>query len=564
VLLFVLLSVLVIGGIQFGLSVYQNRESLRTDPASLDKRARPSDHVLSLLRREDAAQPKFDGQFPCVFATVTDSEVRPQVGKCGLPTEQSGPVDRFEADLRYGAFILRQSDLYLSDVFEVPLTRTYNSLDHVHPNPVHAFGKNTNHPYDIPPLGTRFPYTYQIIELEDGNFVYFPRVSKGTGYADAIFQHTETSTSFYKAVTAWNGNGWTTWRTDGLTILFPESYNAKSAAQGAPVGMRDAHGNMLRLMRDAKRNLQEILTPHNRWIKFNYDGQSRIVHAEDDQGHSATYRYDSSGKLTDAVLSSGHARHYSYDGVLMTAVADENGRVLLRNFYRSSYLVRQDFGAGRIFTYRYTSAATGGPYAETAEVTAPDGRIATVETGDSVSELVKNPSQQQAPPAPKSADGGPSLEVTMKLIENKMNRIGPVKFVTFTHDGDTGNVWTNRHMEEYSKVSADTAACIVNFHYKEVLGGTVKQDKHAWIPLKGVNNIIVLPAAQYLNELDSANGHPSWNSRVDPPVFYLKLAQFNAYDNSALIFLNEDLANRVAKAMVHAVELCGGEIKGHS
>src|SRR5580704_1954640 len=110
VLLVGLLSVLVIGGSRIAIPVYQNRESLRTDPAALDKRARPSDRVLQLLRREDAAAPKFDGQFPCVFATFTDTAVRPLVGKCGLPAERSEPVDRFEADLRYGALILRQSD----------------------------------------------------------------------------------------------------------------------------------------------------------------------------------------------------------------------------------------------------------------------------------------------------------------------------------------------------------------------------------------------------------------------------------------------------------------------
>jgi hypothetical protein len=198
VLLCVFLSVLVIWGSRIGLSTYQNR------PAALEKRFRPSDRVLQLLHRKDAAAPKFDGQFPCVFATVTDTSVHPQLGKCGLSTEWSGPVDRFETDLRYGAFILRQSDLYLSDVFAVPLTRTYNARDYIHPNHVHAFGKNTNHPFDVAPLVTRFPYTYQILALEDGNFVYFPRVSEGSGYADAIFQHTETASSFYKAFTAWN------------------------------------------------------------------------------------------------------------------------------------------------------------------------------------------------------------------------------------------------------------------------------------------------------------------------------------------------------------------------
>jgi hypothetical protein len=175
---------------------------------------------------------------------------------------------------------------------------------------------------------------------------------------------------------------------------------------------------------------------------------------------------------------------------------------------------------------------------------------------------VKNPSQQQAPPAPKSADSGPSLEATMKFIQDKLNSIGPVKFVALTHDGETGDNWKNWHMEEDSKVNADTAACIVNFHFKEVLGGTVRQDKHAWIPLKAVHDITVLPEQQYLNELDSANGHPLRNSRVDPPVFVVKVTGLSSNDYSALVFLNEDLASRVAKAMVHAVELCGGGNKG--
>jgi len=123
-------------------------------------------------------KPRLGGQHPCVFADVReDNIVVPQLGKCSVPTEHKGAVDRFEVDLRYGSFILRQTDLYLADVFEVPLTRSYDSSDWVHSNPVHAFGKNSNHPYDIVPLGTRNPYTYQMILLEDGDFLYFDRIS---------------------------------------------------------------------------------------------------------------------------------------------------------------------------------------------------------------------------------------------------------------------------------------------------------------------------------------------------------------------------------------------------
>src|SRR6266478_53636 len=166
-----------------------------------ERRFHPTNRVLAFLNRAEAPPPKFDGQFPCVSASANGAAVLAQLGRCAMPVTHSDPVDRFEADLRYGHFILRQSDLYISDIFEVPLTRTYNSGDYIHPNRVHAFGKNMNHPYDIAPLGTRNPYTYNLIALEDGDFLFFDRVSEGTGFADAIFQHTETSTRSYKAVT---------------------------------------------------------------------------------------------------------------------------------------------------------------------------------------------------------------------------------------------------------------------------------------------------------------------------------------------------------------------------
>jgi YD repeat-containing protein len=357
-----------------------------------EARSGPGEAVRQLLGRTDATAPRLDGNFPCVVASIEDSKPHPQVDKCALPTEHLGPMDRFEADLRYGSFVLRQSDLHLNDVFEVPLTRTYNSNDYLHPNPIHAFGKHANHPFDISPLGSRNPYSYQILVLEDGDFVYFPRVSAGTSFSDAVYQHTETSTSFYKAVEAWNGNGWTIFRTDGTAIAFPDSNGATTAAQGAPIEVRDKDGNRLELLRDAQRNLTEIRTPHQHSIHFKYDDQSRIVRAEDDQGHWAEYSYDSNSMLTDAKLSSGHARHYTYEGDLMTEIADENQKVFLRNSYNNHWLVRQDFGDGQAFSYSYRVEPTNS-YADSATVTLPDGTKTTVDTGDSIPEARKHPPQ---------------------------------------------------------------------------------------------------------------------------------------------------------------------------
>jgi YD repeat-containing protein len=127
----------------------------------------------------------------------------------------------------------------------------------------------------------------------------------------------------------------------------------------------------------------EIRTPHNHWIKFKYDDQSRIVRAQDDNGHWAEYRYDGNGMLTDVTFSSGRKRYYSYVGDSMTAIEDENHRVLLRNSYTATSLTGQDFGNGQIYSYSYTPSENG-LFAESVAVTSPDGRTTPIALGASV------------------------------------------------------------------------------------------------------------------------------------------------------------------------------------
>lgn len=340
--------------------------------------------ALSKLH-DDAPRPLFDGTHPCIYAPVSGDRVTASIGRCAVAAIQQGALDQFEVDLRYGVFVMRQTDLQLQDVFDVPLTRTYNSDDWLSTQPVHAFGRNSNHPYDEAPLGARNPYTHMILALGDGDYLYFKRVSDGTGYSDAVYQHTETSTRFYKSVIYWNGDGWTLRLEDGSEVLFPESYAAKNLAQGAAKEIRDPQGNKLELKRDLQRNLKEILTPNGHWIKFTYDGQARIIRADDDRGNWARYVYDNHGMLTDAIHSSGASRHYEYRGVLMTAIKDEQGNTLLNNVYQNGLLIQQTYPNGDVYRFRYVLNSKR-TYAIEAIVTLPDGDEREVETAGSVPE----------------------------------------------------------------------------------------------------------------------------------------------------------------------------------
>ena len=310
------------------------------------------------------AKPTWDGAYPVLVIRIVNSDpkhYRFEVAISNIkPTvRHESAVNEFQVDLHSGMFVLRQTDLFVPDVLPLALTRTYRPWSSY----VRAYGVGASHPYDICPTGTRFPYTYQDLNLEDERQIHFQRISKGTSYADAIFQHSETGSEFLGARDTWNGNGWTLDLTDGRRILFPEAYNAKSYAQGAATDMSDSAGNHIRLKRDAARNLQQLVSPSGRVINLQYDAANRIVEASDDSSHVRKYNYDASGHLgavTDRTNLLYRFRYESllhergYDPYLMTQIVDGNGRVLLRNtFADGSRVSAQTLDDGQVIRYEY-------------------------------------------------------------------------------------------------------------------------------------------------------------------------------------------------------------------
>jgi hypothetical protein len=110
-----------------------------------------------------------------------------------------------------------------------------------------------------------------------------------------------------------------------------------------------------------------------------------------------------------------------------------------------------------------------------------------------------------------------------------------------------------------AKIVADPGACRVDYHWKVSSNGRVLQDKDHVLSLKDVKNIVVMSREQTLMSPSFAASHPELRAKVDPPVFQLeaRLPKDQA-DSLTFYFYDEDLVNQVARALVHAVELCGG------
>lgn len=315
---------------------------------------------VELLPLQDS-QPTWDGSYPyLVISTVPSNPSTFKSSVLLLPptVRHDSPVNDFLVNLQSGRFVLRQTDFFVADVMPLSLTRTYIVWDY-HSR---AFGVGGNHPYDICPTGTRNPYTYMELNLEGDRWVYLRRISKGTGYADAVFRHDATASEFYGMQIAWNGNGWTLDFRDGRRFLFPEAYFAKNYAQGAATEMMDTNGNRIQLKRSKVRNLEELISPSGHTITFKYDGADRIVEAQDSDGHIRKYSYDPTGHLQTV---SDHSRilyrfeyqpllkDAGYDPWLLTAVLDGNWNVLLRNKYLWGRVSEQRLSDGKIYRYEY-------------------------------------------------------------------------------------------------------------------------------------------------------------------------------------------------------------------
>lgn len=308
--------------------------------------------------------PAWDGAYPYLVISPTISRsgsvsFKSSISLSPPSVRHDSPVNEFQVDLHSGLFVLRQTDLFVSDVMPLSLTRTYRPWD----GASQAFGVGANHPYDVCPTGTRNPYTYLDLNLDDYRQIRFPRISKGTGYADAVYRHSETASEFYGAQIAWNGNGWNLVFQDHREFRFPESYNAKNFAQGAAIEMRDAKGHRIELKRDAARNLDTLISPSGHTINFKYDNASRIIEAHDDAGNVRKYTYDSHGYVETVSHGSRVLYRFGYERLLrspgpelylMTTVTDGSGRELIRNWYEDDGRVsKQRLADGQIYLYDY-------------------------------------------------------------------------------------------------------------------------------------------------------------------------------------------------------------------
>ena len=315
-----------------------------------------------------------DGSYPCVLvrrdrsSSSTAANWQAKVTKCLPQTYTDVEVDELEIDLRSGLLMTRETDLFLSGATPIAATRCFRSWE----DRIRTFGYNRGMSWDIYPIGSRNPYTYIDVILCDRREVHFDRISEGTDYANALYEHKDTATPFLRSRFGWTGNGWDLARPDGTHMYFPESYNAKRGVDGGLVAFTGAKGEVVTLQRDKLRNLRQLSSADGKEFQFDYDALNRVSKARDNRGRVAEYQYDLAARLVKAKTPNAD-RRYTYRGMYLESI-QENGQSLFQMRYHRGRVSELILANGQTYKIRYDNDPRDDYTPVQTNLTTPDGK----------------------------------------------------------------------------------------------------------------------------------------------------------------------------------------------
>jgi RHS repeat-associated protein len=277
-----------------------------------------------------------------------------------------GHKDGDPVDLSTGLFVQKRTDLAINDVLPLKLQRTYRPAD----TASRAFGIGTTHDYEMF-LWSVNNYQELDLVLADGARIHYTRISSGTGFTDAVYEHTGTPSAFYKSRITWAGSStWELKLKDGTVYVFPE-YQPLSA-------IRDPKGNQITITRGVGGKITQVTSPNGRWIQFTYDTSSRVTQAKDNSGRTVGYQYDTSGRLWKVTDVAGGVTEYTYDSShRMLTMKDARNIVFLTNEYNSAdRVIKQTLADSTFYEFAYTLDGSG--KVTQTDVTDPRGNVRRV------------------------------------------------------------------------------------------------------------------------------------------------------------------------------------------
>ena len=149
----------------------------------------------------------------------------------------------------------------------------------------------------------------------------------------------------------------------------------------------------------------------------------------------------------------------------------------------------------------------------------------------------------------------------MKFIQEKLP--GTVNFMVYPHDNVAGTDQRPQRVSSTLTLAADAGRCQISFHarYQVTIDGVQINkvpESDGEILLKQVQEISLAQRETVEQRGRAQSGHPEVSVKIDPPITLVVVKSAPPNPAKSFYFYDESLAERVSKALQHAVTLCGG------
>ena len=166
-------------------------------------------------------------------------------------------------------------------------------------------------------------------------------------------------------------------------------------------------------------------------------------------------------------------------------------------------------------------------------------------------------------PTPPPQVDGPSLEDTLVFVQEKLNDIGSVTVSVAAQISTSRYDFNYSVINTVSNATADSGGCRVSYHSKIETQADANRatefEGDASFNLRDVKNVAVKPFWQFRNEKYVADGSPQTVVHSTHPDVAMLVVSRPHGETNAFPFTDFDLAERMVRAINHAVGLCGGK-----
>jgi tetratricopeptide (TPR) repeat protein len=162
--------------------------------------------------------------------------------------------------------------------------------------------------------------------------------------------------------------------------------------------------------------------------------------------------------------------------------------------------------------------------------------------------------------APMHETSGPSLATTLDFMIKTLTQQGSINAIEAVHDSirnlDSAPIKLFFLIDDFTP---SPEKCELGLHGVFSQNGVEKSNERDIVQFKNIDRITVMTYDEASNRLAAKNGHPQVTLQTNPTIYVVGIqADGQGKDSNEWLFYDEDTADRVAKALTHATELCGG------